>query len=164
MPKPQLEIELTTLDKVLELLAMLAIVAMCLLIIFHYSELPDRIPHHFNAAGEPDAWGGKLFLLGIPTGAIVLYYLLRLIAQYPNLGNFPVKITEENAERQFLLVIRMVRALNLVIQLLLLCILIWIIRVGLGKSVFPANYLVFTLVIAILGVVGLYTYAALRNR
>ena len=55
MPKPKLEIELTPLDKALELATLLTIVAIFAQIMLHYGELPDRIPHHFNAAGEPDA-------------------------------------------------------------------------------------------------------------
>ncbi len=164
MPKPKLEIELTPLDKALELATLLAIVAIFIQIILHYGELPDRIPHHFNAAGEPDAWGSKLLILAIPVIAVGLYYLLRLLYRHRHWSNYPVKITEENAEQQYTLAIRLMRAVNLIVQLLLLFVLIWIIRVGLGKSAAPANYLVLVLTISLVVLPGLYYYAALRKR
>ncbi len=43
-----------------------------------YPDLPDKIPTHFNARGEPDAWSPKTWinLLILPIGQIGLYILI----------------------------------------------------------------------------------------
>jgi len=53
-------------------------------VISQYGQLPDDIPRHFNARGEPDAWGGKGFLIGmlilfgfiLSQGFILNYFLI----------------------------------------------------------------------------------------
>lgn len=66
-----------------------------------YSDLPDRIPTHFNANGEPDGYGSPssmwmLFAvqLSIAVGVWVLSY-------FPHKHNYMVEITEENAKRVY---------------------------------------------------------------
>lgn len=58
--------------------------------------LPQRIPTHFNAAGEPNAWGppGTLWLL--PVVASGLYLFISLVALFPAAFNFPVRVTPLN--------------------------------------------------------------------
>ena len=48
------------------------------LVITAYPDLPDKIPTHFNARGEPDAWSSKTWinLLILPIGQIGLYILI----------------------------------------------------------------------------------------
>lgn len=65
--------------------------------------LPDTIPIHYNASGEPDAWGSKFSLVFLPCITIVLYGSLTILGRYPHIFNFPWKITEQNAERQYIL-------------------------------------------------------------
>lgn len=59
-------------------------------------QLPVRIPTHFNAAGDPNAWGppGALWLL--PAVALGLYLLISLVALFPAAFNFPVPATPAN--------------------------------------------------------------------
>lgn len=55
--------------------------------------LPDRIPTHFNAAGQPNAWGppGALWLL--PLVASGLYLIISLVSLFPAAFNYPVRMT-----------------------------------------------------------------------
>lgn len=48
------------------------------LVITAYPDLPDKIPTHFNARGEPDGWRPKTWinLLILPIGQIGLYILV----------------------------------------------------------------------------------------
>ncbi len=59
-------------------------------------QLPARIPTHFNAAGQPNAWGppGALWLL--PVVASGLYLLISLVSLFPSTFNFPVRVTPVN--------------------------------------------------------------------
>lgn len=72
-----------------------------LLVLFSWSSLPERIPHHFDAAGTPDRWGGKWILILLPAVAVLFYAGLALVAAHPRVWNWPVKITPENADRQY---------------------------------------------------------------
>ncbi|GJM36413.1 MAG: hypothetical protein DHS20C18_54140 [Saprospiraceae bacterium] len=163
MPNPKIKIEPTSFGLRLEKFTVLSVAVMFGLTIYYYGFLPDNIPHHFNASVEPDAWGGKWVLLVIPIVGLALYYFLKWTSRHPNIGNYPVKITETNAPRQYQLAIRMMQALNLTIQLLLLCILVMMIRTGMGGSTFLIKLVMYGLVAVLFGVLGTYFYKALQK-
>jgi uncharacterized membrane protein len=63
-----------------------------------YPRLPDRIPMHFNFAGQPDRWSGRGGLILLPVLAIVmtavLYLVVRLTPKWaanPRYLNIPHK-------------------------------------------------------------------------
>jgi uncharacterized membrane protein len=63
-----------------------------------YPRLPDRIPVHFNIAGDPDRWGGKseiLILVAVVWGLNILLYVFTLtmpsLARHPQRLNIPHK-------------------------------------------------------------------------
>jgi len=47
-----------------------------------WSKLPDRVPTHFNIAGNPDDWSGKTTLLFLPGALGIGIYLLMLVIPY----------------------------------------------------------------------------------
>ena len=60
-----------------------------------YPELPDRIPLHFGAGGEPDRWGEPsllswmaLPLIGVGT-VLILYVTAAVVPKRPQLFNVP---------------------------------------------------------------------------
>lgn len=72
-------------------MATLTLATLCL-IILHYPDLPDRIPTHFNTAGNPDAWGSKTSILLFPGLEILFLVLSMVIYRYPNYANIPSTI------------------------------------------------------------------------
>ena len=60
------------------------------------SGLPQKIPGHYNAAGEVDRWGSKNEILFLPIVATLLYGLLSVVSFFPSIWNIPVKVTDEN--------------------------------------------------------------------
>jgi uncharacterized membrane protein len=54
--------------------------------------LPERIPTHFNAAGQPDGWGTPAMLWPLPVVATVIYLLMGLVAGHPAAFNFPMRV------------------------------------------------------------------------
>ncbi|MFA1820346.1 DUF1648 domain-containing protein [Virgibacillus oceani] len=101
-------------------------------VIFQYRQLPEEIPHHFNIAGEPDAWGGKGILIGmlvlygfILSQAFVLNYFL-IINQEPKetmqFVNMPFIKKEALTEKQLKQIkrntARMMALINLMISLM----------------------------------------------
>ncbi|MBU8906187.1 DUF1648 domain-containing protein [Desertibacillus haloalkaliphilus] len=46
-------------NPLIDILAFLVLILTVIYSVFHYRELPNEVPHHFNLAGEPDAWGKR---------------------------------------------------------------------------------------------------------
>lgn len=61
--------------------------------------LRGPIPTHFNAAGNPDAWGSVSMLWLLPAIACVLYLLMTWVSRHPGAFSFPVRVTPFNRGR-----------------------------------------------------------------
>jgi uncharacterized membrane protein len=61
--------------------------------------LPDRIPTHFDAAGEPNGWGSPNTLWLLPVIGAAIYLLITVISQFPSTFKYSVQVTEENRAR-----------------------------------------------------------------
>jgi uncharacterized membrane protein len=70
--------------------------------------LPERIPTHFDAAGNPNGWGPPSTLWLLPVMAAGLYLLITILAHFPNAFKYQVKITEENRARLQALTLQMI--------------------------------------------------------
>jgi uncharacterized membrane protein len=111
--RPKIQIKLSKLDKSLELLNTIVLVAMFCLAVFVYLKSPDIIPSHFNASGKPNGFSNKLVIFVLPLIGSVIYFTTKQLVKFPNLFNYAVTITKENAERQYELAIRTIRVLQL---------------------------------------------------
>jgi uncharacterized membrane protein len=88
-----------TIAETISLLALAALAFIAINVFHGPHPLPDRIPVHFNAAGQPNGWGSPGALLFLPILAAGLYLLLTVIARFPSLFNYPVKVTDANRSR-----------------------------------------------------------------
>jgi len=68
-----------------------------------YSTLPERIPVHFDMQGKADGFGGKIYAFLMPVLALGLYALFVYGLRHPEDTNFPVEITDQNMNAQFLI-------------------------------------------------------------
>jgi len=100
---PRVQEEKSSLQRMSEIATVLGLVFLFFLVFSYWSKLPDSIPSHYNATGEPVSWSGKGTLLLLPFISLVLYIGLTVLSRIPHLYNFPWKITDENRERQFYL-------------------------------------------------------------
>jgi len=83
--------------RVLEILALAALLSMFAGVWMRWDELPDRYPTHFNAKGQPDKWGRKHGTLVLPVIASGVLLLLTAISRLnPRFYNVPVKMDREN--------------------------------------------------------------------
>ena len=116
--KPKLVVRLTSIDKAVEYAGWLSLSAIWVYALIHYSELPDQIPIHFNAQGEPDAYGSKESYFITLIISTILFAGLTVLNKYPHLFNYMKKITEENALKHYTAAMRTVRMLKLIIVLI----------------------------------------------
>jgi uncharacterized membrane protein len=93
-------------------LSVMGLLALLGLTAYWWSALPGTIPTHFDAAGQPNAYGPRASILFLPGLALGLTTLFTVVAQYPWTFNYPVIITAENAERNYVRGRRLLAALN----------------------------------------------------
>jgi uncharacterized membrane protein len=67
------------------------------------SRLPDRIPTHFDLAGNPTSWGSPHALYLLPAIAIVISLLLALVNRNPASFRYPVRVNPQNRDRLYAL-------------------------------------------------------------
>lgn len=84
---------------------------------FYWFKMPDMIPMHYNLSGQIDRWGSKYESLFIPLGMIVLYVFLAFVEKNPSLWNTGVKITPENQQRIYPILLHFICTTRLIIML-----------------------------------------------
>lgn len=85
--------------------ALIATALPFLLIALNWADLPERVPMHFNSAGEVDGWGSRLSIFLLPgiLGGTTLFILI-LAYKVPNEQlNIPFEVTEQNAAEHYAL-------------------------------------------------------------
>lgn len=95
---------LSSLERALEAVCILAVALSFALPLLVWGRLPDRVPTHFGASGEADAFGPKSALLNLAWVQLGMWAFLSLIAPLlkrisPRYWNMPIRVTAENAER-----------------------------------------------------------------
>jgi uncharacterized membrane protein len=63
--------------------------------LYSQNRLPDRVPTHFDAAGNANAWGSPHMMIIMPLIALAIYLLLTVIAWFPSAFHYPVRVTPE---------------------------------------------------------------------
>ncbi len=88
--------------KWLEGFALLALglhIAVTVRALFGDDHLPSRIPIHFDAMGQPDAWGSPAMLIWLPAITLIIYLLFTVVTQSPGTFNYPVRVNVFNRQR-----------------------------------------------------------------
>ncbi len=85
-----------------------------------YKSLPQIIPIHFDFDGKADQFGSKRYSFLMPAILTVVYFLFAYVVRTPESSNYPVEITEENENAQFLIMKIFIRWLFLLISFIFL--------------------------------------------
>ena len=75
--------------------------------------LPDRIPTHFDAAGNPDGWGKPAMLWLLPVLSTAIFLLMTWVARFPSAFNFPARATVVTRPRLEAIALKMISWLKL---------------------------------------------------
>lgn len=59
-----------------------------LLIMINYADLPDKIPSHYNFAGDADAWSTKTFIFFMPVLGLLIWLMLHYLVSNPKLDKY----------------------------------------------------------------------------
>jgi uncharacterized membrane protein len=85
---------------------------------FHFNQLPDTIPVHFNVKGETDRFGSKYTIWLLPLIVTGVAVFLGYLSRFPHTFNYPQNFSEKDAEKQYKLATRLLRILRLIIGML----------------------------------------------
>lgn len=154
--RPKIKIEPDGFDKIIEAASWMLMAGFVCFAIYAHNTLPDTIPIHFDASGRVDGHGGKASLLALPGITLFIFLLLSFISGYPHYCNYPVEITEQNAEFQYRNLVRLLRMLKLIMIVIFgsLAVLIFCT----AKGMIPAMGIMPLLVITILPIVPIIYY------
>jgi hypothetical protein len=130
----------------------------------HWTAMPATVPSHFGINGQPDAWGPRWNLFLLPACALVVVSLLTVGKRFSNHFNYPVKVTEENRERQRELGLELLDELRFIVAVLLGYISIQQMRTALNLTNGLGVWMMLMLVAAVFGTLGAYFVRSIRAR
>lgn len=163
MDRPKLKIELDTSDWIIEIVGALFLILMLGFPIYYFKELPDIIPRHFNAAGEPDGFSQKNIIWILPVIGVVMYVGMFFLNKFPHIFNYPTEITIENAERQYRIATKLMRTLNMLISASFFYIGYSTIQTALNKQDGLGTLFLPIFLLGIFGTIGSYIYFAFKK-
>ena len=152
------------IDRSMNVLYWVVIALLWLYTATNYFSLPGEIPIHFDWSGQPDNTGARYILWLLPAMATVIGVVFMVLERSPHIFNYPFEITKNNAERQYLLAVRLLKVLRISIALLFSFVVYTIIEfVKTGESFNSIEFLLILLVLIIVPL-GVYFYVAHRAR
>lgn len=88
---------------VLNIFCIAALVFLWAITLKKYKTMPEIIPVHFDLDGKADRHGNRKMMFFGPVFCTVFFLFFLWVSQFPESVNFPVKLTEENEDRQIMI-------------------------------------------------------------
>ena len=161
--RPKICPEPTQTDIWIEILGILALLAMIGYPAYHYNELASEIPQHFGLDGQPDRYGSKTMVWLLPGLGILLYGGMWYLNKFPYIFNYTRTITQENAERQYRLARRMMRSLNTFIAITFAYISYSIVKGGLEEELSLGWWFIPSMLVGMTAILIVYLVHANRD-
>jgi hypothetical protein len=127
------------------------------------NRLPDRVPTHFDAAGNPNGWGPPSGMMLLPIIGGGLYLIMSVVTRFPDAFHYPVRTTPGNIVRLQTLTLDMIAWLKLELACLFLGLqwaYIHSARTGDGR-IFPKILPV--AIVVVFGTIGWHILAIFRS-
>jgi uncharacterized membrane protein len=145
------------MTRVWEFLAALALFAMFAVLVVHWNDLPDRVPSHFDLAGNPTRWTGPYRLWFMPVLGLGLYVLLTVLTKVRVRYNVPFGLdsSREDVRREAR---GMLTAMKAVVLLGFAWIHVQVMMIALGLLKSPGPWAMLGLVGATMVVTAVYVW------
>jgi len=105
-----------------EIVCLTLLIGVLIYLFLNWSSIPDIIPGHYNAMGKIDRMGSKNELLILPIIGWLMYLILTVIENLPQIWNTGVTVTEENKERVY----RILKNLFNTVKLIMVAIFVYL--------------------------------------
>lgn len=103
------------LDIVLNVLCLIILIGTTVLLISFWHKIPDKLPMHYDFAGNIDRWGAKSEIIILPVITWIMYLFMTVIERFPQMWNTGVQITEENKERVYATLLHLLSSVKLIL-------------------------------------------------
>lgn len=101
-------------NRLVDIGCLILLVGVILYLIIMWNTFPDKVPGHYNAAGEIDRMGSKYELFITPIVGWLMFLGISAIERFPQVWNTGVTVTEENKERVYRVIRKMLGTLKLI--------------------------------------------------
>jgi uncharacterized membrane protein len=162
--RPKIDKHKDKSDHIIDLIGLLALAGLLILPLLYFWDLPGTIPQHYGMNGTPDAFGSKGIIWLLPIIGSIMYSGLTVLNRYPYTFNFPVRITEKNALRQYTIATKLVRSLKAFVACLFCYLNYSTIQIAMGKQSGLGLGFLFILFTVMFWGIGFYIYWAYKNR
>lgn len=141
--RPKLKIPKTKSEWAWDIVGYAFYIGSIVFLFLMWGDLPDKIPAHFNGAGEVDRWGAKGELFLLPGIGLFLLVFLQVLEKFPEAHNYPARLNESNVEKFYLSSRKLLNQLKNICLIIFSLLLFEIISVamgwgfGLGKWILP---------------------------
>lgn len=112
------EVPQTRYHRLLNILSRVLLIGTFAYLLLMWKHIPDRIPAHFDGAGEINRWGGKYELIFCPVISVLMYLFIGFLEKYPEVWNTGVTITLENRDRIYSILKNMIVTLKFILILI----------------------------------------------
>lgn len=120
MNRPKINLPVEGKDKLMEHYSWVTFIAIWVFAIYAYFKAPDVIPTHFGLDGKADRFGGKGSIFVLPLIISFVMFIFTLLLKRPDIHNYAVKVTQENAARLYAQSNRMLRIIKCIINTFIL--------------------------------------------
>jgi len=126
------------------------------------TRLPDRIPTHFDAAGNPNGWGSPAMLMLLPIVAIGLHLGITVVSRIPSAFHYPVRVTRVSLPRIQCLTLEMITCIKAELACLFATLQWWMIQAARNNEGQLPPLLMPGFIVLIFGTIGGYLFAVIR--
>jgi uncharacterized membrane protein len=159
--RPKIKIPTKPWQTFITVFSLLLLLGNLAYIIIEWPNLPEKIPGHFNAAGDVDRWGGKGELLLLPAIGLVLWLGSTVLEKYPHVYNY-INLTEENAEKQYRYAVTLLSFQKMIISAFFVYISVQSIQIAGGQKTSLDTWSMPLFLFLVFGSIVFYLYKVLR--
>jgi uncharacterized membrane protein len=102
---------------IIDILCLILLISTSIYLIISWSELPEKIPGHYDAYGNIDRWGSKTEIIVMPIFAWFMFISISILERFPQVWNTGVKVTEANAYKVYSTLYDMIITLKIILTL-----------------------------------------------
>lgn len=155
--RPIIKLKFNNTEKIMITISIAVTLLMWAYVLLNVKHMPMTIPTHFTMSGKPNSWGSRNTIFIMPIICSIVIGLLIFISRFPRFFNYPIKITEKNAERQYRNSGQLMLALAIELPLVFLYIEYKIVQSALGLSLGLGNYFFTIFIVIIFGTIIFFT-------
>ena len=116
----------TLYHRIAGILAPVIYAALLLFVAVRWRSLPERIPTHYDFAGNVTGWGSRWMLAAMPAMGLLVDIAMAVSLRFPQSWNTGVKITVRNRVRVVRVIRDLIADLRISIALMMCVLTLWI--------------------------------------